>query len=627
MNCQPSEEQKQILTEFDNYNIIVDAVPGSGKTTQIQFVAEKYKDLSILVITYSRRLMEDTKARLEDFANAQVYTFHKLAGEIFGEICMTDAQLDNCMDFCGNPQYPEYDMIILDEVQDMKWLYHKFAINFIQPTTMVMILGDAKQNIYSGFDSDVDYLINANHHFGKSQRPFRKMTLSVSYRLTKPICDFLNNCFCEIAIKPNPAKCCKHTWPKPELRNINLKFWGRNPNCEIFDEICQIIEKCKSQFGYKNDDIFILAPSIKGDISRNQASPLVQFANYISSKKDYIFVPDYDSENCSDRVMKNKIVFCTFHKAKGLERKLVIVFGFDESYTAYYNKGGDASQLPNALYVALTRAKERLILLKNSTTANLACFSAIREYFDEIGKEGKIYACNPSTKVKILNPSSMFDYMDSRTEKALLSSLEQIAICPISYEIAISNEQFQFPEHYECTANITGTYFGALHQYLHTGSSPIFGDLAGDIYDKAVISKMLRAATNYCSEMSGYKFKKFQIKKYNWVKPAQVRQVVERLTVIPYNSGIKYEEPMVLNIANSREIVGRTDILDEGTAEIWELKFAKMLTSAHKFQLAMYSLKYPGYTCKLLNLRTGECLAISPKSEFSHIWLNWELSR
>jgi hypothetical protein len=210
----------------------------------------------------------------------------------------------------------------------------------------------------------------------------------------------------------------------------------------------------------------------------------------------------------------------------------------------------------------------------------------------------------------------MFDYIDSRTEKALLSGLEQTTIHPVGEEINISNEQFQSSEHYECTANITGTYFGALHQYLNTGSSIVFGNIVGDIYNKAIISKMLRAATNYCSQTSGYKFKKIQIKKYNWVKPDQVRKVVERLREIPYNSEIKYEEPMNLIVANSHEVAGRTDILNKEAKEIWELKFAKMLTSAHKFQLAVYSLKYPGYSCNLFNLRTGECVRISPSPEF-----------
>ncbi len=36
--------------------------------------------------------------------------------------------------------------------------------------------------------------------------------------------------------------------------------------------------------------------------------------------------------------MKDKLVFSTFHQVKGLERKVVIVYSFDDSYFDFYQR-------------------------------------------------------------------------------------------------------------------------------------------------------------------------------------------------------------------------------------------------------------------------------------------------
>ncbi len=50
-----------------------------------------------------------------------------------------------------------------------------------------------------------------------------------------------------------------------------------------------------------------------------------------------LFAIEDGSNDCKD-INEDKIIFTTFHKSKGRERKLVIVFNFDESYFYYYNK-------------------------------------------------------------------------------------------------------------------------------------------------------------------------------------------------------------------------------------------------------------------------------------------------
>jgi hypothetical protein len=110
--------------------------------------------------------------------------------------------------------------------------------------------------------------------------------------------------------------------------------------------------------GYKYDDIFILAPSC-----RNEKSPVRKLSNKLSSEKIPVYVPNNDDERLDENVLKNKIVFSTFHQAKGLERKIVIVYSIDDGYFKFGASNMPRTKCPNTIYVALTRAKEHLIVL------------------------------------------------------------------------------------------------------------------------------------------------------------------------------------------------------------------------------------------------------------------------
>ena len=107
---------------------------------------------------------------------------------------------------------------------------------------------------------------------------------------------------------------------------------------------------------YDYSDIFILAPSVK-----SQNNPIRKFANYISDVlKIPIYIPMSDEEKLDMDVIKGKITFSTFHQVKGLERKVVMVFGFDDSYFKYYKTNHNVDICPNEIYLASTRATDIL---------------------------------------------------------------------------------------------------------------------------------------------------------------------------------------------------------------------------------------------------------------------------
>lgn len=56
-----SKEQSDIVESLEKNNVIVDAVAGSGKTTTCLYIAKKFTDLNILLLTYNAKLKFETR--------------------------------------------------------------------------------------------------------------------------------------------------------------------------------------------------------------------------------------------------------------------------------------------------------------------------------------------------------------------------------------------------------------------------------------------------------------------------------------------------------------------------------------------------------------------------------------
>ena len=112
--------------------------------------------------------------------------------------------------------------------------------------------------------------------------------------------------------------------------------------------------------GYQYDDIFILSPSLK-----NADNPGKKLENLLVKKNIPVYFTRNDEDGIDERMIANKIVFTTFHQSKGRERKIVFVFGFDDSYFKFYATNKNVKFCPSELYVAVTRASEILFVIEN----------------------------------------------------------------------------------------------------------------------------------------------------------------------------------------------------------------------------------------------------------------------
>lgn len=333
---------------------------------------------------------------------------------------------------------PGYSMIIVDETQDMNQYYCRLVRKIIEtcPGARICVMGDRCQSIYAFNGADSRFITCADLLYGGG--PWVRLSLSTSYRLTTQMADMINYCTRTehyapttraksgeddagevstknaiagaaiagegVAIVRNipgigilPVRMAGSDGPGaisqtlPPVRaetegRIRAVRGGLKPFYVHYSRPEMIVEevKCLFRTGYAPGDVFILAPSVK---SENPKNPVKRLANSLAAAGIHIYVPNSDDRAVTEDVIAGKLVFSSFHQSKGLERKVVMVVGFDDSYNKFYDTKDDAndnvqgpyprdSSIGNAIYVAITRAKERLYLYHGRGAGYLKCVDA-----------------------------------------------------------------------------------------------------------------------------------------------------------------------------------------------------------------------------------------------------------
>jgi len=378
-----SNEQEKIVNNILKNNIIVDSVAGSGKTTTNLHIAIKHNNKKILLLTYNAKLKLETREKLKqcNINNMEVHSYHSFCVKYYDDKAYTDTEIKKIIN--NNIESKEkfnYDIIIIDEVQDMTDTYFYLICKIYQQNKnkndiSICVIGDKNQCIYQYNGSDDRFITMADKifNYGYIEKKWCRYNLSNSYRITHTMAEFLNNCI----LKEQRIFSKKNNNYKPKYYICDTLISGKN--YKPLDIIKEYIFDLK----YKPDDIFILAPSV-----RSKDSPSRILENSI--KKNFptinIHVPISDDEKIDKDILKNKLTFCSYHQSKGLERKIVIVFGIDSSYFEYYKFNVNKNICPNEIYVALTRATEQLILIHsdNKEYINFIDKDKLKDYTDFI---------------------------------------------------------------------------------------------------------------------------------------------------------------------------------------------------------------------------------------------------
>lgn len=595
-----SDEQKQIVDSISKgYNVSVSAISGSGKTTTSLYVSLNNLNRSILLLTYNAKLKIETRVKVTDLniTNMEIHSYHSFCVKYLYRKAFTDTGIrafikSNNISSVLKPF--KYDLIIIDESQDMNPLYYEIVQHIMarhEVPPQLIVMGDEKQSIYAFNNADSRFLTLSEQIFDQSHA-WVNHNLSTSYRLTDQMAQFLNTC-CIGAPYINTIK------NGPKVRYMICNTFDDKP----LNEIRQCL-----RMGYRNDDIFVLTASVK-----SEKSPVRQLANKLTDEGVAIYVPTSDEEKLDEEVLGGKIVFSTFHQAKGLERKVVMVYNFDQSYFTFYDKVSPQGVIPNTIYVAITRAKERLIIIHDDQSS----------FFDFIRRPNLAGCCDMDVS-KRFRPNAVDKNVRSPppnkinvTDLVKYVPIDVIEQC-MSYVtvtqsgkddiLGIASKSKQ-KELYENVSEITGTALPSYYEYTISGKMTIYehlkcnrkcmlddsneelfeqiGQESGDI----LCGNLLQLATNYISEVSGYDFKKKQITQYDWLSESLLEQSNDRLDKIFAESQrkhLQFEKP-VSAMCLTQTIVGYVDVYNPQSRELWELKVVKEIDPTHILQTIVYS--------------------------------------
>jgi hypothetical protein len=589
MSFSLSSEQQSIVSLLGENNVLVDSVAGSGKTTTVLHIAQHYSKSKILLLTYNKKLKFETRERVDKMGleNIEVHSYHSFCVKYYLRTCFTDSGITKIVnkDLKKLKNF-NYDYIILDEAQDITPLYYSLVCKIYKNNgethdnvSKFCILGDKNQSIYAFNKADERFIVFADQIFKFDNTPWKRVKLSTSFRITKPMAAFTNHCLLGYQ-NLNSVK------PGQKVRYLICNTFCSKYGGKVFDEIQYYIRK-----GYQHEDIFILAPSVKSD-----RSPVRKLANYLSEKKKIpVYVPNNDDERLDEDILKNKIAFSTFHQVKGLERKVVIVFGFDDSYFEFYKKNVDPLLCPNEIYVATTRAKDYLSVLHHKGNGYLQFIDKsmlsrvcdIQGYNKEVGDSKK--GNSRPTEVSV---TSITKYIPSEVVDAAIRYLNITQIQEKGYKIDIPTKTKQ-GDLYENVSEINGVAIPAYFEFLKTNKMTISKKR---VKKDLSASELLKISNKWCALKSGYNYKLTQIKEYDWMEQTDLNACIERLEIRVSSDSVYEKEFSHSNFDEllGLNLIGHLDCVDRlnGDINIWEFKCVSKIENEHFIQLALYAYLY-----------------------------------
>jgi len=645
-----SEEQLLIINS--SHNIIVDAVAGSGKTTTILHMGHKYPDKNIFQITYNNMLKKEVRRKINRLClnNMSIHTYHSLSVKYYNEYSYTDEELKKILLYdipikknIINDIKP-IDILFIDETQDMIIDYYNLIKKFIKDTNSVpqiIVLGDKYQGIYDFKGADVKFLTLADKIWNL---PFIKLNLNTSYRLTNQISWFINN----VMLGFNRIK---------TIKSGPIVDYYIGNSYEIYKKIGKQIRLLIKNENILPEDIFILTPSVKC-----LESPYKKLENYLVKYGIKCTTPSSDDSKLDDKIMSNKVVFTTYHQAKGRERKVVVLYNFDDSYFQYFDKNkieNNTNVCPNILYVGVTRASYKLILIQDSrykpldflnisklkNNPNLIVHIINKQNINNINlsKNNDIKKVSVTDLIKFLNPKTIDILIELLDSKLFIEINKSSNLINIPNKIKIESNNKDLPI-WEDVSDLNGLVIPAIYEKLLTKNNStienfVFNQIKEN-YDLNFIKKyigklnipantiedFLKIGNIYQSIQNKLHAKLAQIRKYNWLDMNMILACHSKMNKI--NSDVLFEISLGMNNFDYVEYIhpiygiihlkGRLDAIDK--FNIWEFKCVDYLSIEHKLQLIIYawiwklsdmSSIFGNKDFCLLNIKSGQILKLN----------------
>ena len=652
----PSDEQQTVINAIrDGYNVQVDAVAGSGKTTTILSLADQLSDKIIIQLTYNAELKDEVNAKKEKYSETMyldglsIYTYHGLATKFYTDEAKRDIGISHIVSSDMKPRrkLPRIHILAMDEIQDMNELYYTFIRKFIKDIggdIQLLILGDVFQGLYEFKGADTRVLTCAPTLWAAhSPFPFRRLKLTTSYRVTNPIAQFVN----DVMIGAPRIRAQKY--------GHNVLFIRQTNAFEAAKIIAHRIMGYLKD-GLKPDDIFVLSASVK-----SPKSPLKRAENILVEHGVPCYTPMNETCSIKSNVIKNKVIFASFHQSKGRERKLVIVFGFDKSYFDYYNRDADPTKCPSTLYVAATRATETLILIETGEPLPFLQSThqqiSVSNYTSFIGvplgimnvqtpvREDPVIKTSPTNLIKFMNEQLLIK-LAPRVGALFEIDEKSYPVCNVVLQ---GDVETTYGNHLLCEEvfDINGLAIPAMFEEMHSLEKTCeikryvqsfyarallkntdhfqVNKIKTIDFDNMSIPDYLKMTNIYISLHECLHYKVAQINYYNWLSEKEVDKIMNNMgrhIVEPHS--LKYEQTIVEHedegldefvvsqLDHPVRFNARVDAMTEDT--VWEFKCVDALEIEHLLQVVIYAWIWR-LVCepvrgprvfKIMNIRTAE---------------------
>lgn len=639
-----SEEQLGVVAAIgEGENVKVSGVAGCGKTTTILGICSHFQNKKVLVLTYNARLKVETRDKVDKLCltNTEVHSYHAMCVRYY---TIKGAKDDGIIDAVKQDLAPkssiDFDIIILDECQDMTKCYYMFVKKIVKDNAtknvQYCLFGDEKQNIFEFKGADERFLTHGQFIFDSNNsttRTWKQLNVHTSFRVTNQIAAFINR----YLIGYDKVKACK---AGSRVRYMYINYFKQMT--QIYKEVMYYLSK-----GFDYQDIFILAPSIKKNAG---LSPIVKLENMLVKNGHPCFAPISDDAKVDEDVIKGKIVFSTFHQVKGLERPVVIMFNFDYSYFKYFARDAQTDKCPNIIYVATTRALQNLTVIHGcdqqpilpsitydsiTQDANVSIVGGMmgRDDFGEICvKTQDRIPIKVTELIRFLDPEiihnaiKMLSYTVCKDESNQKISLPQKATCTKkkTAEIVYDINGYAIPAYFEmahfktCTL-LNGIEYDGLDDSQKRNYNKISYRFGED--NTLPINYLLYISTLYDATINGYKHRTKQIASYDWLTQEHLMQCTD---ILQHHVGTVQDAAAIgfevsyknIRFLDSRYMLwGRVDVINKEQNTLWEVKCTSTTDNEHIIQLALYAwMSYVKdkveYTYNLLNVCNNEIITL-----------------
>jgi superfamily I DNA/RNA helicase len=285
-----------------------------------------------------------------------------------------------------NVDFPKYDVVMTDELQDLNPLQKALVERIISPRGRFIGVGDERQTIYGFMGANLEALESF-----KSRPNTVTMPLSVTYRCGKAIVEEANNvfpgleayeenCLGEVRrgdlneVEQGDFVVCRNNMPLISAW-IRIVKQGKRANIlgkEFGENLIVIIDKLAKHRDYKKASQAILQE--KEQQLREKGHPRPTHSQSYQSLVEKLAIVDILKEEFgSFQTMREKVseiylddisgavLLSTIHKIKGREARRTFFLESGLIPSKYAETPTDLYQEECLRYVAITRAKESLI--------------------------------------------------------------------------------------------------------------------------------------------------------------------------------------------------------------------------------------------------------------------------